>query len=601
MDGYGVWFSSAFAGALMTLALGWAAAKRRALEPALAHTNESATRYSVAFWSIAGAVAFLLPILIYWLSARSHGNALAGFLPWNDASGYFACSESYLLGFDPSGICSRRPFYFAFFANLLWVTGNLLQLALLLQAFLVGCATVLLARAFARELGGPGMIALYCVVFLFAAALCAGLVMTENAGLLLGLLAVAILWRVADEVDPLPFLLALVLMAAAQNSRAGALFVLPALIAWVVFHGGGSWRRRLAIGIAGFAAIAVGIALASAPALIVNGSLGGAQANFSYSLYGLVTGGNKWTYVYETRPDIFAAGGGEGEVARRIYWAALESVLARPRLAALGYLKGLGEYLEDLFKYVGEFKPLRYGFFVLLWLAGVWGSLRRWRDRRYALLLWMQLGILLSSPFLSIDGISRVYAATVGVDAVFVGLGMAWVSGRLAKLWETESRHLAEARSALATVIAIAVSVLLLPLAFLIAVRAVAASPSYAAPVCAENLQPVVIRPGRSTLVLPLVAPGNESFFPLRVRADHFAARMDKSVSSPVELRRKAGETLIWGYRLDDLQPGTTVRFAWEGTELPESRAVGFCVKPPEVKGGNIGTAVGVPIAVSQR
>ncbi len=592
MGWLGIWFGAAATSVLMACVLGWALLNRFVGESSLCRALDRWAPRGAMLSAVGGIVLFVTPVLAYWLSAHSHGNALAGFLPWNDATGYFQCSQGYLFGLDPSDQCRRRPFYPAFFAGLLWLTDNQLQPALVLQSLLVGAVVVLFVREVAQQLDGPGVIAAYAVPFLFAAVLSSGLVMTENAGLLLGLLALAILWPAAERAPVPAVLLAFAVMAAAQNARAGAMLVLPALIVWIMLHGRLSWRRRAGLAAGGFLAMTLGYFLASAPSLIVDGTLGGSQANFSYSLYGLVSGGKKWVYVYEARPDLFAAGGSEADVARRIYRAALESVLARPDLAAIGYLKGLGEYFEDLFKIVGVFKPLKFAVFLPLWLIGLWVAFRRRHEPRFALLLWLQLGIVLSAPFISFDGINRVYAATMGVDAAFVGLGASWLSGHLAGRTEVRRAAVDAAGSAVRVPEVAGISLLLLPLLFVAAARAVAAPSPYPPPACDSGLEPIVVRPGYGTLVLPLVAPGEERLYPLRVRADHFAARMDKSVENQLEFRRAPGTVLVWGTRLDAGQFGQAIRFAWTGDLPPAGQTLGVCVAPPEPGSGrDVGTA----------
>lgn len=578
MSNHGAWLAAAMTGVLMIVALAWALSQRYAPRHRLVRAADRARRSAGPLWMLIGATAFLLPVLIYWVSARSHPNALAGFLPWNDAAGYHECSQSYLFGFRVSDACSRRPFYTAFFAVLLWLTGNQLQLALLLQALLTGCGAVLLLRELARDRDGSGALAAYAVLFLFAAELCASLIMTENAGLLLGLLAMAVLWRQASAPRPYAVLLAGALMAGAQNARAGAMLVLPALIGWVMLHGAGRWPRRLGLALAVGVGIGAGIAVTSASSLIVNGKLGSPQANFSYSLYGLVAGGKGWLHVFKTRPDIFADGGSEAVIASRIYGAAVDSVLQRPHLFVFGYIKGLAHYFAELFDFV-PLKPLRYGLLVPLWLLGLWIAVRHWREAHSALLLWLQGGVLLSSPFITFDGGNRIYAATMGVDAALVGLGVTWLSGHMAARFGSGPSRLSAAGQGHG-LMAAALCALLLPGALLVAIRAGAAPVIYPAPNCGP-LEPVVVRPGRSTLALPLVAPGEAGLYPLRVRADHFAARMDKSVHNANELRQPAGTTLVWGYRLDAAAPGAAIRFRWNGSRLPVGDVVGFCVQPP--------------------
>ena len=412
----------------MAYCFSWSLLQRYAAGHPLAKAADRIASLPIIFWAILGIAGFVLPVLALWASAHSTGNALAGYLPWSDANEYYACAQRHLLGISHPQ-CSKRPFYAAFLASILWLTGNKYQLALLLQAALLGSAVFIFARGLARDLNGPGALAAYCVLFLYSAIFCAGAAMTENAGLLLGVLALALLWRCAGSLHAAPLCFAIVLMAAAQNARPGAMFVLPALIGWVFFHIGASTRWRGTLAVLGIASVVAGMALAIAPSYIAGGTLGGSQSNFSYTLYGLAAGGKGWLYVTVERPDIFSQNSGGIHVTDRIFEAAIESILTRPHLFALGYVKGIASYFDHLFRYAHGFNVLRLAGFYLPWAVGVYAATQRWREPRYSLLLWLLAGVIVSSPFIIFDGGTRVFAATIPLDALFVALGMMRIFG----------------------------------------------------------------------------------------------------------------------------------------------------------------------------
>ena len=178
---------------VIAFALLWAYSGRLSEESAVRQTVEKIVTLPAPFWIVVAVAAFVIPVFDYWITGRSHGNALGGFLPWNDAGGYFYCAEKFLLGINDVAECSRRPFYPVFFADLLWLTGNHMQLALLLQAIIVGCAVVILCWTTIHRLTMPGAAAAYATLYLFAAQYCSALMMTENAGLLFGTLGLALL------------------------------------------------------------------------------------------------------------------------------------------------------------------------------------------------------------------------------------------------------------------------------------------------------------------------------------------------------------------------------------------------------------------------
>lgn len=601
MGWFGIWFALIFTTILMACSLGWALLSRYASTSVASRYAEKIARLPSALWVIAGSAFFLLPVLAYWLSAHSHGNAIAGFLPWNDAAGYFGCAESYLLGSGTSSNCAKRPLYTALFTDLLWLTGNDLQKALLLQAAFLGGAAVLFLRVVSQDMNGPALLAGYSVLFLFAAKFCAALVMTENVGFLFGCIALALLWHSARDAHWLTFCIGIAVMAAALNARAGAMLVLPAAIGWALFHSGVSPRRRVVLAGLGLAAAVAGLTVSTLPTLVIEGKLEATQSNFSYVFYGLAVGGKGWLQVIKDHPEIFTKSGGAVGETQAIYGAAFESILSRPHLLAFGYVKGLVHYFTELFKFAHDFKPLRFLIFIPLWLAGIWYAAIQWRDPRYALLFWLQIGILASSPFITFDGGNRIYAATMPIDALFVGMGVMWISAHLQPMFTAGIEHQVRTKGSVALALA-GIAMILVPMAALVAIRLGSAKVLYSQPVCASGLEGVVVRPGRSSLVLPLVATGEETVFPLRVLADHLDQRLHKTVHNAFEFSHEPGTTFVWGIRLDAGKFGQQIFFVWKGTELTAGEAIGFCVKRPESGSGrNLGVAMDIHRNVSLR
>ena len=299
-------------------------------------------------------------------------------------------------------------------------------------------------------------------------------------------------------------------------------------------------------------------------------------------------------------PEIFTQSDGVISKTQAIYQAAFDSMLSRPHLLAFGYVKGLAHYFADLFKFAHDFKPLRFLLFTPLWMAGVWFAVKRWREPRYALLLWLQAGILVSSPFITFDGGNRVYAATVPLDALFVGLGVIWTSTHMESKPEATIKHIASVMESAALAL-VGIAIVLVPISTQIAIRLGNAKMVYVPPICENGLDSVIIRPGRSTLQLPLVSPGEETVFPLRVRANHLAKRLHKTVHNAFEFHHEPGTTLVWGVHLDSHKFGEQVFFLWKGEELTAGNVVGLCIRRPEDPRSNIGIATARRYTVPNR
>ena len=578
---------------LILYAIAWAFADSQKVSTLFGRVIRSAPILPQSAWVLLGITAFTFPVLEYWITAQSHGNALAGYIPWADATEYFHCAETHLLGTQSPPHCGKRPFYIAFLTGLLWLTGNSLQLALLLQSAILGGATVVLAREVFRTLNAPAALSAYAVIFVFAAALCSGLAMTENIGLVLGTLALALLWRYAHDGPPPLLFVGVCVLAAALSARPGALFVLPALLLWIVLYGKGSLLNRFALAAAAGLIAASAMALMASPILIAGGTLGSTHSNFSYSVYGLVVGGKGWLQVAIDHPEIFEQDSPKG-LTDKVYQLALESFREKPHLFVLGYIKGVAKYFDALFRYATDFKPLRLALLLVPWALGVWASLWRWREPPCALLLMVQAGIILSSPFLIYDAHSRAFASTVAVDALFVALGMVWIGDRLAPRNSSRTQVPAEG-SGLGFAVYAGLAALLVPLALFAIARPVQAPEGFTPPACGPGEEAVVIVPGSATLVLPLVAQGESSLFPLSVRADHFSSRLHRWVHAKDELRLPAGSNLVYGARLDNGSLGQQTLFVWKGEMPARGKPVGFCVK----KGQDLGTFIGRAVSMT--
>ncbi len=172
--------------------------------------------------------------------------------------------------------------------------------------------------------------------------------------------------------------------------------------------------------------------------LMLGGATGETHSNLSYTLYGLVAGGERWTYAVAQLP---------GATTSEIYAAAWHLFLESPLLLVAGLVQGFLEYLQRLLTYV-PWLPVRIAL-ALCWLWGLAGLFGPGRPPGVRLLGWLMLGVVASSPILSIDGDTRVYAATTALDSLIVAFGLA----RLARAFRNR-------RTALAPVVLLAAFVL---------------------------------------------------------------------------------------------------------------------------------------------
>jgi hypothetical protein len=395
----------------------------KASRPIAAH-NERWLTAILIFALVAAAWAGLYE---KWEAGHTMGGALASFLPFTDASGYFTCANN-LLDFGHFSArhaewCSRRPIYVSLLAPLMALAGRNLHVALLIQAAVVSLAIAMLAREVMRLAGVGGAALVVALVLVFASDNAFPLILSESAGLVFGMVGIALLLRGAETGRPWLTYAGIAALSIALNARAGAFFVLPFLVLWAGYDAYLGRRNPVLAVLAASAAAAFGFGLELALIALNGVELGAAHANFSYTLYGLAVGGKGWTQIYIDHPEILSAPN-QDQIAYRL---AFEQIVAHPlvivRALSVNYLRAFNDGLGIS---GGSVVGLANEMWIL-WLIGFVALALRFRDSRHALVAAITAGGLLSGPFIVQDGAPRVYAATLGGDALQAALGLSLV------------------------------------------------------------------------------------------------------------------------------------------------------------------------------
>jgi hypothetical protein len=381
---------------------------------------------------------FGLTLAALWSTGVSDPSIIGGLLPWSDASGYYYDARRLGVGAPFSDFSARRPIFAGWLAVILTLTGDNLQWSLALLVAINAAACFLLARAVAETEGDFAAAFTILILLLFYRRF-SGTTLTENAGIALGALGLAILWRWASTARIAILALGVFLTTLALNARAGAFFVPPSLLLWL------AWRfrpiPRRALLAVGSAVFSIGLAFG------VNGALGRilapgqgmAMSNFSYTLYGQAVGGKGWTRVLEDHPELMSIA--EPERSRRIYRLAIEAIRQHPGLFLRGSAKALVDFVNphgatNLFSFIRSSnaalgRGLGYLFLALVALA-LAALVRGRRESRYSLLLFATAGVVASVPFVPpLDADSmRAYAASVPVLGVVMGVGIGAIASR---------------------------------------------------------------------------------------------------------------------------------------------------------------------------
>src|SRR5207245_2122455 len=371
-----------------------------------------------------------LPVASLWFTGKTTYFHLGGPLPWSDSAGYYfggrhLLNEGYLDMWN-----MRRPLNAGFFAARLWLVNQDLQLALVLQAWIAAVACFLAAREVARSHGTASGVLLFALLYEFARPYL-GITLSESLGLSFGCLGFALLWAAGRHERPWSLVaLGMMFLTLGLNVRAGAFFVLPALLLWALltFRPCGSFGWRPAGW--GLAGLGAGFFFNYVLIGVLGSNTNMLHSNFAYVLYGLALGGKSWLQIYVDHPEVKAMLDQHGErvVAQYIYGLAFQEFLNDPKLFFLAYWDGLKLYWPNVFFFVEETGYYETGLFghegtlsdvhlvrmfqILSFFPLGFLLLRAW-DQRLLQLGLVVVAIFASAPLLIRGGGYRVFAATL--------------------------------------------------------------------------------------------------------------------------------------------------------------------------------------------
>lgn len=382
---------------------------------------------------IIGIVLFTVPLLELWRTGKSTYTNIGGLLPWGDSAGYYWGSMRIMEAGVLDAWNGRRPLNAVLYALRMFLTDGNLQYVLALNAVFVSLVGLMLAREITRIWGLSIGVLLYILLYLSHATMADNFIPTllsENNGVLLGVMAFISLSRAALRRSIFFFGFGMFLLSLGLSARAGAFFILPALLIWsrvfLKIDDHLSWKPL----IWGVIGIAIGQILPLCFVILLHGfHKNVVYSNFSYVLYSMALGGKGWQQIYSDHPELFAAGGvcaiESKACTMQIYSLVLHAIMDHPKLFCSFYFTELFRYWEFIIQHLG-------GAFSTLYQLGLIYSLMRWRIPFFALLLCSFIGIALSAPFLMNDGGPRVFTTTIVFELIFVAIGL-WFSALLCR------------------------------------------------------------------------------------------------------------------------------------------------------------------------
>jgi hypothetical protein len=451
---------------------------------------------------------FAMPLAGLWASGQSQSTVLSGLIPLFDAETYYMDALRLMDGSPFSIFSARRPLFGSLLAVLLSLTGRNLMASLAILTAMTGLACYFTAREIQRTHGAEIAVFILMVLFLFYRAH-SGISMSENLGVTLGTLGFGLLWRGASTKNLPTIWIGLLATTLALNARAGAFFMLPLLILW----SGWLLRENRSISwkvlFVSASAVVLGFALNFALTRLVAVPSGVPFANFSYTLYGLASGGRSWAYVFEAHPEVLAIQ--EPEQSRRIYQMAFELMRANPMQTVQGALFNWSMLFSDswynMYSYLGgeNWKltvASRWGMYALC-LAGIFAWARNRRDPIHSLILVTAFGVLISVPFLPPTDAYRMrpYAASIVVFAALPAMGLNFLLDRIKRIPladKLSDKSILPASASMLTYVLVLIPILLIAP---VLIKSTAKPQSVQVAPCSAGLTPIVVRVDQGTYI----------------------------------------------------------------------------------------------------
>lgn len=532
-------------------------------------------------------ILFASQLSARWGSGLSTSGGLAGLLPLGDSELYYASALRLLNGETFGGIASWRPLSHGVLSFVLGLTQANLQLTVAILTLITATACFLFAREVQRSHGTVVGVFVLSILFLFARNYI-GIVFTENWGLTLGCVGLAILWRGLLTQRINLCLLGIGILSTALNTRAGLILLLPAMVIW------GTWafRSRYSLSwrflIGGLIAVLLGFLINSLVLKVVAAPGAMPFGNFIYTLYGLVVGGN-WMSIAVDHPDA---------TTEEVYKLTFEAFRANPWMLVSGFIRAWKQFLFENYIF-SSVRSLAINIVLqLLSLTALIYALRQRQTPLGSFIIAATIGILLSLPFAPPwdDPSGRIYAATMPLFSLFPALGLAFllqqVSSKL-KL-QKQFRFLAQAvtpkePSQLLGIFGL--GLVLLTLFGPIAIKLSSHPPQFAEITCPSGSEVIYFRNSRGSSIMLVADNAVKRTYVPRIRISDFKADMSQiKLPSYQELNHLDQNTnLIFALNLKNLPDDQGVWIIAPSSLIPKGNGIiAACgkLKPQGVKMG---------------
>ena len=362
------------------------------------------------------SILLALRLSFLWTSGYSNDMVIGGLIPFRDAFDYYhgakLISVGQLISNNING-AAYRPLFPGFLSSVLFIFQQNFQWSMAVLVILAGICYYLSAYLIHRNIGSFAA-AVYMSFLYFYIRPLIGTAYTEPLGLAFGCLGFVLLWTAAKKQNVLDLIFGLIIFTVALSVRAGAFFILPALILWSgwAFRGEKHFSFKYA-SISAVTLIITFLALNTVYDRLVVQPGGVPFGNFAQTLYGQVVGGAGYNWAFRVLPS---------RNAIFIYRAAGRYFLAHPLSFFIGAYKAYRDFFLPQMGILSFLTGSEFSWLgILLWtiaslllLWGLFKSLRNFALPESSLCIAAFAGILVSIPFLPpIDGGIRIYASSM--------------------------------------------------------------------------------------------------------------------------------------------------------------------------------------------
>lgn len=384
---------------------------------------------------ISTMVLFSLGLAGLWISGNTQPLIMNGLIPISDATIYYVDALKILNGGDVSDFTAMRPFFTGFLSVLLWLTDRNLLFALGILTAIAGISAFLSSREIQKTHGAETSIFFLALIFLYYRHH-SGSTMSESLAVPISLLGITMIWKSISNQNEKYYLFGLALLTIALNIRPGAMFV---LIGMLIF-GGFFFNRKKSFSINFFIiSFIVIVCIFSLNKLVIYMLAGpgkNAFSNFSWALYGLVSGGQSWNYIFTVHPEVLSENSNSA-----IYRLIIEQFFKNPLLTVQGALKYWEAFFSDSWYNAYAFvagenywinEVARWGIYILSIIGIINWMINR--NNPYTILaITGALGVITSVPFVPPTDAYRVrlYAATIPFFVLLPAMGVSLLQEKL--------------------------------------------------------------------------------------------------------------------------------------------------------------------------